>query len=142
MTKIHAFGTILAWDPAGGSSYTNIGQVTSISGPGLARETVDVTTHDNTSMWRSFIKSLKDGGEISFDILYDPDLGTHNYATGLLSDFGADSVIANFRLTFTDTGPTQWLFPGIVTGFETTEPIDDALKASITVKVSGAPTLV
>jgi predicted secreted protein len=141
MTKIHAFGTELAWDPAGGSAYTAIGQVTSISGPGLARETVDVTTHDNMDMWRSFIKSLKDGGEVSFDILYDPVLGTHNYSTGLLSDFADDSTIANFRLTFPDAGTTEWTFPGIVTGFETAEPIDDALKATITIKCSGTPTL-
>lgn len=141
MTKIFGFGAELAWDPAGGTSYTTIGQIQSITGPGLTRETVDVTTHDNANMWRSFIKGLKDGGELSFDILYDPVLGTHNYSLGLLSDFGDDSTIPNFRLTFPDAANTQWTFPGIVTNFEASEPIDDALKASITIKVSGTPTL-
>lgn len=141
MTKILGFGTVLAWDPAGGSSYSNIGQVSSITGPGLARDAVDSTTHDNADMWRSFMKGLKDGGELSFDIVYDPVLGTHNYTTGLLSDFDADATIPNFRLTFPDAGTTEWIFPGFLTGFETQEPIDDLMKASVTIKVAGTPTL-
>ena len=34
MSKIDAFGTQLAWDPAGGSTFVTIAQVENISGPG------------------------------------------------------------------------------------------------------------
>lgn len=141
MTKIHAFGTTIGWDSAGGTSYTDIGQVSSITGPGLSRETIDVTTHDSASWWREFIKSLKDGGEVSFDIMYDPVLGTHDYSTGLLSDFADDDTVAAWRLVFPDAANTTWTFPGIITGAESSEAIDDVLKMSITIKVAGAPTL-
>lgn len=141
MAKYSAFGTQLAWDPAGGSSYSTIGQIHNIGGPNLARDNIDVTTHDSTDMWREFIKSLKDGGEVTFDITYDPALGTHDASTGLLSDFGDDDTIPNWQITFPDTGATTWTFPGFVTGFSPAEPIDDKLAASVTVKVSGAPTL-
>lgn len=139
--KLSAFGTEIAWDPAGGSAYVAIGQVANIGGPALARESIDVTTHDSPTMWREFIKSLKDGGEVTFQIIYDPALGTHDAATGVLSDFEEDSVVPNWRLTFPDTGGTMWTFPGFLTGFNSQEPIDDKLAADITVKVAGAPTL-
>lgn len=141
MTKFSAFGTEIAWDPAGGSSFTAIAQVASIDGPSITREEIDVTTHDSLEMWREFIKSLKDGGEVSFDLVFDPDLGTHNTTTGLLSDYSQDQTIATWRLTFPDTTNTTWTFPGFITEFGVTAAIDDALKASITIKVSGKPTL-
>lgn len=141
MAKIHAFGTAIQWDPAGGSSYTAIGQVESIGGPSLSRDSIDVTTHDNANTWRSFIKGLKDGGEITFSIIYDPALATHDFSTGLLSDFDEDSVIPNWRLIFPDTANTTWTLPGFLTAFNVNEAIDDAIKADITIKVSGTPTL-
>lgn len=141
MTKIAGYGTALAWDPAGGSSYTSIGQVQDISGPGLARDSIDVTTHDSPNAWRQFIKGLKDGGELTFDIVYDPALATHAASAGLLSDFTSQTVIPNWRITFPNTGATVWTFPGFLTGFEEGAPVDDYLSASVTVKVSGAPTL-
>lgn len=141
MTKVHAFGTAIAWDPAGGSSYSTIGQVRTIAAPTLTRETVDVTTHDSANMWREFIKSVKDGGEVTFGIIYDPALGTHDAGTGLLSDFAEDETIATWQLTFPDTGATVWTFPGIVTGMPVEANFDGELGAEVTIKVSGEPTL-
>lgn len=141
MTKINAFGSILEWDPAGGTTYAAIGQIHNIGGPGVSRNPIDVTTHDSTDQWMEFIKGLKDGGELTFDITYDPALGSHDASTGLLSDFDEDTVIPNWRVTFPDAGTTQWAFPGFLTGFEPGMPIDNKLAASVSVKISGKPTL-
>jgi len=141
MAKISGFGAVLAWDPAGGSSYTSLGQIANISGPSLSRTSIDVTTHDSSSWWMEFIKGLKDGGEISFDVIYDPALATHDFSTGILSDLDDDSTIPNFRITFPDTGSTQWILPAFVTGANVDIPINDKLGMSVTVKVAGAPTL-
>lgn len=141
MAKFNAFGTVLAWDIAGGSSYSTIAQVETIGGPTLARDSIEVTTHDSANAWREFIKGIKDGGEITFDLVYDPALGSHDVATGVAADFSDDSTIPNFRLTFPDTANTIWTLPAFVTGFETSEPFDDKLMASVTIKVAGEPTL-
>lgn len=141
MTKISGFGATLEWDPAGGTAWATIGQVANINAPTLSRNSIDVTTHDSTDWWMEFIKGLKDSGEISFDIVYDPALSTHDFSTGLLSDFDEDSVIPNWRLTFPDTGATQWTFKAFLTSMPVTVPIDDKLGASVTVKLAGKPTL-
>ena len=62
-------------------------------------------------------------------------------ATGGVFDGGGVSENpANyvFIITYADAGATVETFNGIVTGFETSTPIDGQLSATITIKVSGA----
>lgn len=132
---VNAFGTTITKDGV------EIAEVTHIGGPGLARDTLEATHHKSPAMWREFIKGLKDGGEVSLDLNFLPFNTTHNAATGILSDFNNDTTIAAWVLTFPDSGATQWAFNGIVTGFEPDEPFDDKLVASVTIKVTGQPTL-
>lgn len=132
---INAFGTTITRDAV------EIAYVTNIGGPGFSRNTIDATHHKSPAMWAQFIKGIKDGGEVSLDLNFDPANATHNAATGVLADFEDDVNISNWVITFPDTAGTQWSFPGIVTGFEPAEPFDDKLSASVTIKVAGQPTL-
>jgi predicted secreted protein len=140
MAKMSAFKTKIAWDPAGGSSFTEIAQVRAITPPSISRSEIDVTTHDSPNGWMEYLPGLKDGGEVSFEIIFDPSLGTHDAITGLLSDFD-DDTIASWRIIFPNTANTTWIALGFLTGFEVDAPTDDALTASITIKVTGKPTL-
>lgn len=141
MTKYSGNQTILAWDPAGGSSYTDIGQIFEITPPGISRTSIDVSEHDNTDAWMEFIKGMKDPGELTFGVVYDPALGTHDATTGILSDWDEDSTIPNWRVTFPDAGATVWTFPGFQTNTSPGTPLDDKMTMNVTVKVSSKPTL-
>jgi predicted secreted protein len=133
---IDAFGTTLARESdSTPGTYIAIGNVTSLSPPGISRETLDVTAHDSPDGWMEFLGGLKDGGEVSFDVNYDP--AKHD---DLLADFQADDPV-NWKVTFPDTAATEWTFPGILTGFEPDAPYDDKLAASLTLKVAGKPTI-
>lgn len=128
------FGTQLQrGDGAGPEVFTKIADVTNISGPGLSRETLDMTSHDSVDGWMEFVGGLKDPGEVSADINYQPS--EHD---SLVDDF-EDTEPRNYRLVFPDA--TTWTFPSILTGFEPEAPYDDKLSASLTFKVSGKPTL-
>jgi predicted secreted protein len=138
---ISAFGTLLKKGDGGSpESFTTIAQVTNIGGPSLALDPIEVTCHTSTGGWKEFIGGLLDGGEVSFDINYDPVGATHNASTGLIADMVARTV-RNFQLVFPDTGSTTWSFAALVTAFEPSEPIDDKLAASVTLKLTGQPTL-
>lgn len=143
MAKYAAYAATLKVDIDGSGAGTAavIGQVRDISGPGLSRDAIEVTSRDSTSIWREFIKGLKDGGEVGFDIVFDPDLATHASATGILKDLTDDSTIASWIVTFPDTTPTTWTFDGILTAFEPKMPMDGELSADVTVKVSGEPVM-
>lgn len=138
MSNYDAFGTKLK---RGGTAGTAIAQVTNISGPGLTAETLDFTSHDSTAGWREFGQGLKDGGEITLDLNFDPAAATHKNASGgLLYDFEAGTA-TTYALVFPDSATTVWSFSAIVTGFEPAAPMDGKLSASATLKVSGQPTL-
>ena len=50
--------------------YVRIAKCDSISGPKIKRDTIDVTTHDNTDDYKEYIGSLKDGQEVTVGIVF------------------------------------------------------------------------
>jgi len=140
MAKFDAYGTKLYRGTSGaGDLY---GQVSTISGPGLTADTIDVTSHDSTSAWEEVVVGILRSGEITMEIVYDPANAFYaNAGTGLLADFIARASIT-LTLKFPDTAGTEWTFSAFVTGFEPSMPVDGALTASVTFKPTGAMTLV
>lgn len=142
MAKYSAFGTIL--NIGDGATPTEgfypIALVKSISGPGLSLDTEDVTTHDSTNAWEDMIPTILRSGEITLDIVYDPAEGTHDATTGLVYQMES-KLLTNYQLIFPDTASTQWDFAAYVTGFEPSAAHDGSLGASVTMKLSGQPTL-
>lgn len=136
MSGINGFGTAFQrGDGAGPEVFTSVADTTNISGPGLSRETIDVTSHSSPDAWMEFIGGLKDGGEVSLDVNYAPAM--HDV---LIGDFD-DVDPRNYRVVFPDPDTTTWSFKAVMTGFESEAPYDDKLAATITFKVSGKPTI-
>lgn len=138
---VSAFGTLLkSGNGASPESFTTIAELKSLSGPSFQADTIDVTVHNTPTPFRRFISGLLDGGEVTFDINFIPTENTHNYDYGLLHDFLQRSR-RNYQIVFPDSAATTWLIPGIVTGFQMSSDPADVLMASVTIKVSGPPSL-
>lgn len=137
---IAATGTLLQMgDGAPTEAFATIAEVRDISGPGLSLNAIDVTAHTPEG-WHEFIGGLLDGGEVTFDINWVPSDATHDVTTGLVANMLARSV-DNYQLVLPDAANTTWRFAALVTGFEPSEPVDDALTASVTLRITGQPTL-
>ncbi len=137
-------GTLLQRGDGGGPEvFTTVAEVLNISGPSISRDAVDVTTMDSPDQYREFIGGLLDGGEVTFDVVYDPVDPTIEPVAGLLSELAlvSGSAATNWQLVFSDPAATTWAFPAIVTGVEPAEAIDDKVMLSVTLKVSGKVTL-
>lgn len=134
------FGVTLERSNMTGSPvFAAIGNIVNVGGPEIERETYDVTAHDSTGGWREFIGGLKDGGEVSVELNYDPDI--HDVLVGDFDDISA----RDYRLTWPTvegqaTG-ARWAFTAFMTGFAPEGPSDDKLACEITFKVTGKPTL-
>lgn len=126
-------------DTTAGVAYTTVASVTNVGGPGLALDTADVTTHDDATAWEDVITTILRSGEVSMDIVYDPNAATHSTATNGLLDRYQDKTSTAVRITF--PGSVLWYFSAYVTGFEPSAPFDGALTAAIKMKINGAPTL-
>ncbi|WJD99773.1 phage tail tube protein [Streptomyces antimycoticus] len=135
MAGLDAFGTQLQRGDGGSpETFAAIANATNITPPALERETLDVTSHGSPDQWREYIGGLKDGGEVSIDINYDPRL--HDV---LVADFD-DPNPRNYKVVWPGT-LGNWAFAAILKGFEPEAPHDDKLAASLTFQVSGKPTL-
>ncbi|MGS4883459.1 phage tail tube protein [Roseibium sp. MB-4] len=123
-------------DGTAGGVFASLAGVMAISGPGLSRDAVDVTDMASLGGWREFAGGLKDPGEVSLDLEFDPD-GPD--VTSLLADIHEDTP-GYYKIVFPDT--TEWGFPAFVTGYEPTAPLDDKMTASVTFKLSGQPAFI
>jgi predicted secreted protein len=135
MTKYSAFGTLFK------RGAVTIAQVSNISGPGLSLDTQDVTSHDSTGGWEEVVGTILRSGEISLDLVYDPNAATHKNASGgLLYDL-AQRASTTCSIVFPSSATVTWSFTAYVTGFETSAPVDGALTATVKLKITGQPTL-
>jgi predicted secreted protein len=142
MAKTFGFGTALKkGDAASPEVFTAVAYVSNISISGYSVDTVEVTTHDSADGFKEYIAGLADGGEVSFDVVFDPSNSTHNETTGGLKAFMDAKTVVNWKVEFPLSPVKTWAFSGFLTSFELEAPLDDALAGSMSIKVTGKPVL-
>ena len=125
---IQSFGTTISF--AG----TAIGHVEDIAGPGETAESVDITNHDSPSAYREKVAVILDGGELTFDIIYD-------------SSAGQDAARAAFEARTTGAVLVTWpdggtaTFQGFFSNWDWATPKVGVLRASLGITVAGAVTI-
>ena len=136
---VRAQGVLLKMENDAGGTFTTVAEVLSISGPTMSRDQIDVTNQDSTGNVREFINGLMDPGEITFDINYLTENATHDDTTdGLLGVFSSgDSRAWELHLPGPGSG-VKYGFNAIVNGFEVGANVEEQLKASVTLKISGS----
>ena len=127
MAAITANTTKISID--GGS--TDIADVTSISPISLSLATLDTSNLDST--WRTFIGGIKDGGECTFEINYDPVSTSH-----LTIEAAIDGTEKDIKVTYSDGKAMD--FKAIITSFSVTAAMDSVVTASLGMKISAAIT--
>jgi predicted secreted protein len=135
MAKYAAYGTIL------NRGAVAIAQVVSISGPGLSLDVEDVTSMDSTGAWEEVVGTILRSGEISVDLVFDPNAATHKYASGALVYDMVARTATTYSVVFPSTPAVTWSFSALVTGWEPSAPVDGALTATAKLKPTGAVTL-
>lgn len=137
-TATASYGTLLKQgDGAMSEAFTSITEVTNLSSPGMKLDLQEVTNMESPTAWREFIATLKDAGEVTVEFNGLP-AETQQVA---LRTCLVNKTKRNFRITFTDSGPTTWNFSGFVTNFQYVPgDVNGALKGNATIKITGAMT--
>lgn len=152
MTRMPTFGASLGVDWAGGTSYTDIGQVADISGPNISRGSIEVPAdHDQDDNYKTFFPGVADGGEVTFALNLDPTGGAASVhvgavGTGLLGSFESVDPCTlpawQFQCPGMCGGTATWTFDGFVTAMNhDMGAVEGSMKADLTIKISGKPTL-
>lgn len=134
-----AWGTQFKRDSTGSGNYVVVANITDISGPSREREAIEVTAHDSPNQYREFVKGLKDGGEVEITLNYDP---ASAQIAALDADFEEDDLRNYQVVIFPGEVPEfTWTFAGLITANGDEFPHDDKMERTVTVKISGKPTL-
>lgn len=116
--------------------YTDIADITEISGPDGSAG--DIETTDLSSTTKTFIRGLTDNGSVSFTLNHIPANTQH---AQLFSDFSSATEVArNYRITFTDSPETTWTFSAYVNQFSISNGLDGVATASCSIRIKGAIT--
>ncbi len=100
-------------------------------------ERILAETSNLDDAWATYISSgLVDGGEVSFDILYDPADTSHKAFITDMTDGSADT----YTITFADTGASVWSFSAIAKSFGVTGSTKDKVIGRCVLKITGAIT--
>lgn len=134
-----AFGTQFLRDTTGGGTFAVIANVSDLSGPSRSREAIEVTAHDSPNQYREFVKGLKDGGEVTLTLNYDPGNNTHK---ALDADFEEDELRAYQIIVLPgESDEHTWAITALITALGDAFPIDNRMEREVTLKISGKPTL-
>lgn len=139
MAGLDAFGTTLKRDSDGAGTYVAIANVSDLSGPSRTREAIEVTAHDSPNQYREFVKGLKDGGEVTATINYNPAVASHSQ---LDADF-EEKDLRNYQIVILpgESDEHTWTFSALITDLGDSFPVDDRMERDVTFKISGKPTL-
>jgi hypothetical protein len=116
--------------------FWNVAKVRSIAAPSFAAAAVDTTSFEDTAA-RTFIKGVKDWGEVTFNTIADP----------VVTDSGG-KVQYRYLLELAASGnPEGWFVQwpdgttmqceAILTGLSPDIPMDDLITTQVTLKITG-----
>jgi hypothetical protein len=135
-TAIKTQGTQLKIENAASpGEYTAIGQAAAITGFRSGENTeIDITNFDSTA--REYIIGLKDEGTLQVSFVYDPD----NAQQIRLETLRDSQASADFQLVFAAGTLKTFTFTAFVSSFSLDLEADDAVRGSVTLRITGAVT--
>lgn len=116
--------------------FTTVAEARGFGGPQFTQDLTEVTHMESPNGYREYIATLLDAGNLSFDLNFT----NVTSQTNLILDLEA-RVRRNFQLiSIMSTGTATWSFASFVTNFEPDFQIEDAIAASVTLKITGPVT--
>jgi len=113
----------------------NIAEINSITGPGMSRDTIDVTSLDSTGGYREFIGGFRKSGTVALKMNFTR--ATYE----LMKDDFEDDALQNYEIILPDNENTTIEFEGLVTELPLSIPADDKITADVTIQISGQVTV-
>ena len=118
-----------------GSAWVPQAEINSITGPGMSRDTIDVTSLDSSGGYREFITGFRNPGTVTLAMNF-----TRATYEQMLDDFES-ATAQNYQIDLPDVENTSLDFEGLVTELPLTIPADDKITADVTIQISGEVSL-
>lgn len=125
ITKLHVFS---------GSAYVNIPNITTLGGPNISSDSIEITSMDSVNFKEFVASPLKDPGTLDFSVNYIPSNAIHKF---LVQQASVTSSMNQWKMIFSDN--TQFEFSGSLISWEISSdnPASQVLTANASVQISG-----
>jgi len=125
VTKLHVYS---------GSAFVNVPNVTTIGGPNISADTIEITSMDSVNFKEYVASPLKDPGTLDFNVNYVPTNAVHKFLVQQASTTGSNN---QWRTIFSDG--TTFEFSGSLISWEISSdnPASQVLTANASVQISG-----
>jgi hypothetical protein len=120
------------------STWVEVAQIVDLGGPAAEADQIEVSHRG--SRWRRYVAGMVDGGEVAFDVIFDPDHASHDpTVSGSMYDLLETGEVESYRITFPGAGSdtTTATFDAFVSTFEVDSPMEDGIKANLALKITG-----
>lgn len=121
-------------DGASPEVYSDIANVTSFQGPTGSRQVIDATTLASTGKEKDV--GLPDFGQVTFDFNF---AASDTVLVDVWDNFIA-GTLHNWKILLSDSPRTTFSFAAYVLNFSYTVNMDDIVRGSVTLEISGTPT--
>ena len=121
-------------DAASPEVFSDVSDVVSVAGPGITKGEIDTTNLDSLAM--ESISALDNPGEIALELNWNPQ----DAQQVLLRSDAEGNTQGNYKVTWSDVSSTVATFKAEVMEFTINTEANDAVKASVRVKITGAIT--
>jgi len=113
-------------------TFTSLGDLVDFTPPTKTRETKDATHHGVANRVRKYVGGMRDLGEAGFVLHFEKGGDTE---TALNADYMNDNAVS---YTVIYPGGEEDTFLGFITELSPATPLDDVMKISGKIKLSGA----
>jgi len=137
-SAVSSFGTLLQIGDGGSPSetFTTIAEVLDIDGPSYTSDTEEVTSHSTVGGYKEYIRTLKDGGDVTFPMNFFQDP-----TQTALWDAYESGERTNFKIIYPLPGVDNTVtFAAFVTDIGGSAPVQGILQRNVTLKVTGQAT--
>lgn len=118
------------WDEVQ-ADWEDIAEITSISGPTMTREFIDVTSLDSTDGYKEFITGFRDAGTVTLAMNFRRDM------YNLMKEDFEDDLAKNYEIILPDEDQTSFEFAGLVTELPLEITATDKVTLNVTIKLTG-----
>ena len=113
----------------GAGPFVLVEEVLDVTPPSLVRSIINATSQSDNFPYK--VVGMPDSENFQFDINFSPGLASHE---ALIDSYQAEQV-DEWQIEFSNL--ETWVFSGALAGISPSAPLDDVVKASITVAVWG-----
>ena len=125
-------GTVISIGRGATPIWTPLVGVKDVTLPEAAADKIDITNMGSPRYTKQYIRGLRDNGDVSFEVIWDPGSATDILLSSLDE---SDGEIVQIRFAIAGVS-TPFIYRGFLSTYKRTAPVGDVMMSEVTFSIS------